>query len=54
MEGPTYRGKGQEKIATIKGMLGEEWNGMSNEKINHSCVSIRRPLEPVHDNAGNR
>ena len=47
-----YKGKSQVEIARVKGILEEEWNGMSDGKVSRRCFSFRRRLEQVRDNAG--
>ena len=47
-----YKGKSQVEIARVKGILEEEWNGMSDEKVNRRCAGFRRRLEQVRDNVG--
>ena len=47
-----YKGKSQVEIARVKGILEEEWNGMSGGKVSRRCASFRRRLEQVRDNAG--
>ena len=51
-DGGPYKGKSQAEVVRVKRILEKEWNGMSEEKINHRCTSFPRRLEQVRDNGG--